>query len=154
MARLSDLLSELDVVDKLAEGQVNKLVANISDWSSSKHAESVFYHPGWDWTWSSNLYFDKYVLTEFLSFNKRFTKAMKALSSFHSASNDFRRMAGICLGSWSQRFQVFSRTRRAFHKLLEDIKAWRELDNAGDTDYMGHNAFVTDIRADISITSC
>ena len=43
MARLSDLLSELDVVDKLAEGQVNKLVANISEWSSSKQADSVFF---------------------------------------------------------------------------------------------------------------
>ena len=31
MFKLSDLLSELDKVDKLAKGQVNKLVSNIFD---------------------------------------------------------------------------------------------------------------------------
>ena len=138
MARLSDLLSELDVVDKLAEGQVNKLVANISEWSSSKQADSVFYHPGWDWTWSSNLYFDKYVLTKFLSFNKRFTKAMDALTSYHSTI-DGSRMVEKCVESWSQRFQVFRRTRRDFHQLLKVIKRRRELDDAGETETMGHN---------------
>ena len=136
MARLSDLLSELDVDQKLAEGQVNKLVSNISDWSSSKEPEKVFYHPGYDWTWRSS-HLNEFVLTKFLTLNKRFTKAMEALT-YHSAI-EVSRMAGQCVESWAQRFQVYRRTRRNFHQLLKDIKARRELDDAGHTDNMGHN---------------
>ena len=112
---------KLDTVDKLAEGQLNELVANLADWSTSKQAEAVFYHPGWDWIWQSSLHFNGFVLTKFLSLNKRFTKAMGTLSHYHSAI-DVSRKAGICVESWAQRFQVYRRTRRDFHRLLKVIK--------------------------------
>jgi hypothetical protein len=109
MARLSDLLAELDVVDKLAEGHVNKLVSNISDWSSSKNAEKVFYHPGDDWTWRS-IHFNEIVLTKFLTLNKCFTKAMEAL--IYYSDIEVSRRAGKCVESWAQRFQLYRRTRK------------------------------------------
>ena len=94
MARLSVLLSELDRVDKLAVGQINKLVTDISGWSTRNVAEGDRTYKTYrkmlgDWTWHSG-YFNEYVLIKFLTVNKRFTKAMKALSSFHSASDDVR----------------------------------------------------------------
>ena len=84
MSRLSGLLSELDAVDKLAEGLVKKMATNISDWTSSKMSEGICYNPGGDWIWQSSFHFDGLVLIKFLALNKRYTKAKNALSSYHS----------------------------------------------------------------------
>ena len=102
MSRLSVLLSELDAVDKLAEGHINKLATNISDWTSNKMSEGICYNLGGDWVWQSSFHFDGLVLIKFLALNKRFSKAMKKLSSYHSTimdHPDVSRTAKICTKS-------------------------------------------------------
>ena len=74
-------------------------------------------------------YYGRGYLMKFLSCNKRFTKAMNALSAFHSAYGDqpaVSRITAALTESWLRRFQLYRKTRRVLHKLLKNMNLRRE----------------------------
>ena len=74
-------------------------------------------------------YYGRVYLMKFLSYNKRFTKAMNALSTYHSAHVDqpaASRITAALTESWFRRFQLYRKTRKVFHKLLKNMNLRRE----------------------------
>ena len=60
----------------------------------------------------------RHHLLKFLSYNKRFTRAMIALEAYQSTILDqpvVSRIVGPLTESWSRRFQLYRKTRRIFH---------------------------------------
>ena len=74
-------------------------------------------------------YYGRGYLMKFLSYNKRFTKAMNALSAYHSANVDqpaASRITGVLTESWLKRLQLYRKTRRVFHVVLKNMNLRRE----------------------------
>ena len=149
MSKLPDILTELSNVDMEAGTQVI-ILAGGHGWNTAEQSEAPALCPEklQRWCWQSD-YLDRKHLVIFLSLNKRFTKALRALSTFQSSNTDqpgISKPTEMCVENWSERFKLYRKTRSIFHKLLKSMNLRRE-------QLMNHDPFdgdfVEKINADI-----
>ena len=116
MSKLPDILVELVCVEDDAQTKV----VNWSHDSELKELRS--------WCWVSD-HSGRKTMNTFMSYNKRFTRAMRSLEAFHNAYADhpvINKLTEILTESWSRRFHLYRETRSIYHEMQKNMNVRQE----------------------------